>query len=165
MAITGADIMLTYYNEAVHGALIWQAARAKWWIIVTSVLYSLASAVMIFYAIQTSPWAFAPVSVFVAFFLWRIYEVHVPVVLATEEWLLVAHGLVWERRGNAFRVRREYWAVSYKDITGFSHGWTEMYVGAYAEGGLAGISVPFMLLSAKNKQKLVSVIEEKQGIK
>ncbi len=156
--------MLTYYDEAVHGALIWQASRAKWWVIVTSVLYSLASAVMIFYAMKTSPWMFLPAAAFVCFFLWRIYEVHVPVVLATDEWLLVTQGLVWERRRNAFRVRREYLAVSYKEITGFSHGWTEMYVGAYAEGGLARISVPFLFLAAKNKQKLVSIIEEKQGM-
>lgn len=157
--------MLIHYDEAVHGALIWQAPRAKWWVIVTSVLYSLASAVMIFYAMQITPWAFVPAGVFVAFFLWRIYEVHLPVVLATDDWLLVPHGLVWERRGNSFRIRREYLAVSHKEITGFSHGWTEMYVGTFTEGGIARISVPFLFLSSENKQKLVALIEEKQGIR
>ncbi len=154
--------VLTHYDEAVFGKILWQAARSKWWIVPTSLLYALLSAVLILYAMAQAWWFYIPVAIVVSFFLWRIYEVHQPVVLVTEKMLLVTNGYTWEK-GAGYFPKREYLAVSYKEIVGFSHRFTEMTVGEPTYGGLAQISVPFAFLSPSDKQKLVSYIEEKQG--
>ena len=153
----------TMSDKEMYGRVIWQAARSKWWVVPTSLLYALLSAVLILYAMHGAAWLFVPVAASVAFFLWRIYEVQLPVVLATESRLLIANGFSWDDVMKGHFPERDYIAVSYTEIVGFSHRFTEMYIGAPAEGGLAKISVPFAMLSPKNKRKLVALIEEKQG--
>lgn len=156
--------MFDSYKPALYGKVEWKCTRAQSWVVTTSLLYALLSAMTIIYAMH-SPLAYAALSVlFVAFFIWRIHRIHAPVVIACDRQLLVLAPGKWDTSGGimAFLFRPVYYVADYHGIAGFSDRWNEMFIGSREEGGLVKIHVPLAFVTRGNKERICEIIERKQ---
>ncbi len=165
LAPEGAGSMFDSYKESLYGKAEWKCVRARSWVITTSLLYALLSAMTIIYALH-SPISYAvPCAIGVAFFIWRIHRIHAPVVIACDQYFLVLAPGKWDTSGGiiALLFHPVYYVAEYRTIAGFSDRWNEMYIGIRAEGGIVSIRVPLAFISRGNKERICDMIERKKG--
>ncbi len=156
--------MFDSYKKSLYGKVEWKCTRAQVWVITTSLLYALLSAMTIIYAMH-SPIAYAvPCAMAVAFFIWRIHRIHAAVVIVCEQYLLVLAPGKWDKSGGlmALLFHPVYYVADYRAIAGFSERWSEMYIGSRNEGGMVKVPVPLAFVTRGNKERICEIIERKQ---
>lgn len=156
--------MFDSYKPSLHGKVEWKCTRAQAWVITTSLLYALLSAMTIIYAMH-SPLAYAvPCVLAVAFFIWRIHRIHAPVAIACDHYFLVLAPGKWDKSGGliALLFHPVYYVAEYPSIAGFSDRWSEMYIGSRSEGGMVKVPVPLAFVTRANKERICEIIERKQ---
>lgn len=152
---------MNIYNEEIYGAIEWSGTRARGLIIFASLFYSVLSIVLLCLAVQAG-YLYAGFSLlFVLFFLWRIYAIHLPVVLVTESVLLVMpSGVAGDFLSHLFEAR--YVPVEYEAVAGTSDSMNRLYIGTRSEGGLVSLPVRLNWMSAADKKVLLEWMEKKQ---
>ncbi|MDY6084698.1 MAG: hypothetical protein SPI25_05570 [Dialister sp.] len=155
------EYMMDIYSKEVYGDIAWSASRASGYVILLSLIYSVASAALLCYAFREGYLCMAAALLFAIFAIWRIYRIHLPIVLVTDAALLVMPS----RPGDGFfkhPLQARYVGVEYKIIAGTSRSMDCLYIGERSEGGLVNLPVALSWLSSKNKKALLSWIEKKQ---
>lgn len=156
--------MLDIFREEIYGKAEWECGRAKPWIVTTCVMYALMAAAIIVSVLNGTPLFALPGAAMVCFIIGRIYRLHCSVALVCRENLLIlAAGKFSRGRGlRSWLLDPVYFVAEYREITGFSERWNEMYIGAERPGGLMSVPVPLAFVSRRDKDRLCRLIEEKQ---
>lgn len=155
------EYMMDTYDKQVYGEIAWFASRGSRYIILMSLLYSAAAIVLLCYAFREGYLFAGAAMLFAVFAVWRIYRIHLPVVLVTDRALLVMPSGI----GNAFfghLLQARYAAVEYKTIAGSSQSLDSLYIGESTEGGLVNLPVALYWMSSGDKKTLLLWIEKKQ---
>lgn len=128
------------YKEELYGKILWTCYRSKAYIFLLSLVYVIASAAAIIFAITHNLnhgiifYVLAALVVLIS--LWRINRVHYPVALICEKKLLVA--IPWSFLNSDYYIslKARYMPVDYKEVAGVSDGWNRIYIGAPVVGGM-----------------------------
>lgn len=157
-------VMLDRFSREIYGEPEWSCGRAFLWIGGPCLLYALLAAGLILHGLSGERMFFFPAAAALAFGLWRLWRLQLPVALVCRDrLLLLAPGRFL--RGQSLRERLlepVYVVTTYEAVAGFSPRWNEMYLGEAAPGGLVKVPVPLTVLSRRDRDILVRRIEEKQ---
>lgn len=157
-------VMLDRFSREIYGEPEWFCGRSALWLWVPCLLYALFAAGLILHGLRGERFFFFPAATALAFGLWRLWRLQMPVALVCRDrLLLLAPGQ--RLRGQSWRERLltpVYFVTAYEAIAGFSPRWNEMYLGEAAPGGLVKVPVPLAFLSRRDREALMRRIEEKQ---
>lgn len=158
------EIMLDRFSREIYGEPEWSCGRASLWIWGPCLLYALLAAGLILQGMRGERIFFFPAAAALAFGLWRLWRLQLPVALVCRErLLLLASGRLLRGRGWREQLLEPvYFVTAYEAVAGFSPRWNEMYLGEAAPGGLVKAPVLLTALSRRDREKLVRRIEEKQ---
>lgn len=155
------------YKEELYGKILWTCYRSKAYIFLLSLVYVIASAAAIIFAITHNMnhgiifYVLAALVVLIS--LWRINRVHYPVALICEKKLLVA--IPWSFLNSDYYIslKARYMPVDYKEVAGVSDGWNRIYIGAPVVGGMVALPVQLVFVSLGDKLYFRNWVEQKQG--
>lgn len=155
------------YKEELYGKILWTCYRSKAYIFLLSLVYVIASAAAIVFAITHNMnhgiifYVLAAVVVLIS--LWRINRVHYPVALICEKKLLVA--IPWSFLNSDYYIslKARYMPVDYREVAGVSDGWNRIYIGAPVVGGMVALPVQLAFVSLGDKLYFRNWGEQKQG--
>lgn len=158
------EIMLDRFSREIYGEPEWACGRASLWVWGPCLLYALLAAGLLLQGLRGERIFFFLAAAALAFGLWRLWRLQLPVAfVCRERLLLLAPGRLL--RGRSWReqlLEPVYFVTAYEVVAGFSPRWNEMYLGEATPGGLVKVPVLLTALSRRDREMLVRRIEEKQ---